>query len=229
MMSKPVYVNDKEIFEKYKARLLKYTIGAVNISESYLTHKNSIIPVKLKESVGTRKITLELEFEGDTCYESTMNISNMTAELLEETELQLPDGFFYYCLLDSVSDPECKGDTFYTVKFVLVGYRHLPMVTETFTESGYMQVQGNLPAPAIITISDATGTVKVNDIQVDNIVNTVVIDGFEKTVMEVNDGTTWNKFKDCSMTKFPRFEPGPVLVEITGDCTVTIEYKPILL
>ena len=81
-MSKPVYVNGEEIFAKYKAKLLSYSIGTVSISDSYMTRKNSISPVKFKEAIGTRKITLKLEFEGDTCHEALVNISNLTVELL---------------------------------------------------------------------------------------------------------------------------------------------------
>lgn len=228
-MSSPVYLNEVEISEKYKVKLLDYTIGAVTISDSYLKRDNSIIPVKLKESVGTRKITLELEFEGDTCHEALLNISNMTAELLNENDIRLPDGFSYFCVLDKAGDPKLKGCSFYEVKFTLVGYRHLDMEKEVFTETGSFIALGNLEAPAIITIENASGTVVVNDITVNNISKTVVINGYDKTVMETDGVVESNKFKDCTMTKFPRLYPGPNLIEITGDATVTVEYTPIFM
>ena len=228
-MSKPVYVNEEEIFAKYKAKLLNYSVGAVSISDSYLERKSSIIPVKLKESVGTREITLELEFEGDTCHQALLNISNMTALLLHENDILLPDDFYYFCVLDKVGAPKLKGCNFYEVKFTLVGYRHLAMEKEVFTETGSFIARGNLEAPAIVTIENATGTVVVNGITVKNISDTVVINGYDKTVMETDGVTYRNKFKDCEFSRFPSLDPGPNIVEITGDATVTIEYTPIFM
>ena len=228
-MSKPVYVNGTEIFEKYKARLLDYKVDSPSITDSYLEMKHSIVPVKLKESVGTRKITLELEFKGDTCNDSLMNISDLTAEFLQETELQLPDGFDYFCVLNKAAAPVLEGDTFYSVKFTLVGYRHLPVESKVFTETDSLEASGNVEAPVIITIEDAYGTVTVNDITVKNIDGTVVINGYDKTVMALTDGVFVNKFKDCTMTKFPTVKPGFNLISITGSATVTIEYTPVLL
>lgn len=228
-MSSPVYVNDEEIYAKYKAKLLDYSVGAVSIKDSYLDRKNSIIPVKLKESVGTRDITLELEFEGDTCHEALLNISNMTAELLQENDIRLPDGFIYFCVLDKAGAPKLKGCNFYEVKFTLVGYRHLAMEKETFTETGSFIALGNIEAPAIITIENASGTVVVNNITVKNITKTVVINGYDKTVMETDGITFSNKFKDCEFSRFPSLDPGPNIVDITGNATVTIEYTPIFM
>ena len=228
-MSKPVYVNGTEIYKNYKARLLGYSVGPVNISNAYQSSKTSVIPVKLKESIGTRIITLNLEFEGDTCYEAELNISNLTAYLLNETELELPDGFFYFCILDQAPTPENKGGTFYTASFKLVGYRHGAMETEVLTETGSVFNIGNCKAPAIITIEGASGSVTVNDITVDNISKTVVINGYDKTVMEVDGAVTSNKYKDCTMTKFPSLDPGTNMIAITGTATVTVEYTPIYM
>ena len=228
-MSKPVYLNDREIYGLYKARLLDYKVGSPNIDNAYLSQANSVIPIKLKETVGTRTIELDLEFEGESCYEATLNISNMTAELLYENELLLPDGFYYFCVLDKVSTPKLEGDTFYSVKFELTGYRHGPSVSKTFTRYGSIDVLGNYDAPAIITIKNATGSVTVNDITVRDIKDTVIINGFDKTVFETDGVYTRNKFKSCEMTKFPSLKPGVNIINITGSGTVTIEYKPIYL
>lgn len=228
-MSKPVYFDGVEILKKYNARLLHYTVYAPSISNAYLSRTNSVIPTKLKEAVGTRTIALELEFFGETPHESLLQISNMTADLLNETEIQLPDGFYYFCILDKVSAPKLEGDTFYSVTFELVGYRHGPMQTEVLNESGSIYAVGNYNAPAKITIENAAGTVVVNDITVKDITDTVIINGFDKTVFETDGVYTRNKFKSCEMTKFPRLSPGVNVIDITGDAKVTIEYQPIYL
>lgn len=228
-MSKPVYLNGIDMYEQFKARLLDYKVGPPNIKNPYLTLTNSIIPVKLKESIGTRPIALTLEFDGDTCNESLINISNLTAYLLYENEIQLPDGFYYFCIFDKVSEPTLKGGTLYTVTFNLVGYRHGALVSQEFTESGSITALGNYKAPAIITIENASGTVTVNDITVNDIENTVIINGYDKTVFETDGIYRRNKFKSCEMTEFPYLYPGVNFIQITGSAKVTIEYKPIYL
>lgn len=229
-MSKPVYVNGTEILGKYKAKLLDYSIGAVSISDSHLARKNSIIPVKLKPAIGTRPITLKLEFEGDTCHEALLNISNMTAVLMQENDIFLPDGFYYYCLLSDVSTPKLEGGTFYSAVFTLIGYRHLKMVSEMLTETSTINVLGNLESPAIFRIMNSVGTFTINGIQIEKTgAADVVINGYDKTVIQTDGVTVTNKFKDCKMSKFPSLKPGPNLIEITGQGDVIIEYTPILL
>lgn len=229
-MSRPVYVNEIEIYDRYKARLVNYKVGSPSIGNAYLAQTNSIIPIKLKETIGTRPIELKLEFEGQSCHESLLNISNMTAELIDETELLLPDGFYYFCILDKVATPTLEGDTFYSVTFNLVGYRHGPMQSKEFTETGAIYVDGNCKAPAIITIEDAaTSVVAVNDIVVNDITETVIINGFDKTVLETDGIVTSNKYKDCQMTKFPSLVPGVNMINISGSAKVTIAYVPIYL
>lgn len=228
-MSKPVYLNDVEIYNDYKARLVSYSIGPVSISNAYQEFKASVIPVKLNESIGTRTITLELEFEGDTHNEAILNISNLTAALLDANDIELPDGFTYFCILDKPPTPANKGGMFYRATFKLVGYRHGKKQTHVFTETGSIFAFGNCNAPAIITIEGTSGSVTVNDITVNNITAKVVINGYEKTVKEIDGVTESNKFKDCEMTKFPSLNPGTNIIDITGEATVTIEYTPIYM
>jgi phage-related protein len=230
IMSVPVYVNGRDLYETYKARLLGYTVGSPAIGNAYLSQSNSIIPIKLKETIGTRPVELKLEFSGDNCHESLLNISNMTAELLDETELLLPDGFYYHCILDQVSTPSLEGDTFYSVTFTMAGYRHGPMESKQFTETGAIDVKGNCKAPAIITIENAaSSSVTVNDITVKDIAATVIINGFDKTVFETDGVVTSNKYKSCDMTRFPSLDPGVNMINISGAARITIEYQPIYL
>jgi len=228
-MSKPVYFGDREIFPLFKARLLDYKVGSPAIDNAYLSQTNNIIPIKLKETIGVRKIDLELEFEGETPHESLLNISNMTAELLNETDILLPDGFYYFCIIDKVSTPELEGESFYSVKFTLVGYRHGPMESKVLNGSGAIDVKGNYKAPAIFTIENAAGTVTINDITIKDVQHKVIINGFDKTVFETDDIVTSNKFRDCDITRFPNLDPGVNIINISGAGKVTIEYQPIYL
>ena len=255
-MIKALYVNGNEIYDLFKANLLDYSVGPPVISNPYQESTVSVIPIKLNESIGVRPVTLKLEFEGDSLGEVFLNISNATAFFLGENEVQLPDGFFYHCVFDSIGTPVNKGSNFVTCDFKLVGYRHLEMQSQTFTESGVMNVLGNHKAPAIIKIEDAVGDVTVNGITVTGISGIVVINGYEKTVMEYNeDGEAsaiaglavcgaaivgskktgsgeyvWkNIFIRCDLTKFPSLNPGINAINITGDATITVSYTPIFL
>ena len=228
-MSKPVYLNGTEIFSRFKARLLDLKVGPPSIGNAYLSQANSVIPIKLKETIGTRPIKMELEFEGEDPHDSLLNISNLTAELLYENELFMPDGFYYFCILDSVSTPKWEGGSFYSVTFELVGYRHGAMESKVLNGSGSVDVRGNYKSPAIFTIENATGTVTINDITVNDVEDTVIINGFDKTVMQTDGVISRNKFKDCEMTKFPSLNPGVNIITITGAAKVTIEYTPIYL
>lgn len=228
-MSKPVYFGNREILPLFKARLLDYKVGSPSINNAYLSQTNSVIPIKLKEAIGVRTIELKLEFEGETPHEALLNISNITAELLNETDILLPDGFYYFCILDKVSTPELKGDSYYSVTFTLVGYRHGQMESKVLTRSGSVDVKGNYKAPAIFIIENATGTVTINDITIKNVEKKVIINGFDKTVFETDDVVTSNKFKDCDMTRFPCLNPGVNMIEIYGAGKVTVEYQPIYL
>lgn len=232
-MSKASYINGDEIYDKYGARLLSYSVGQVSISDSYITPPNSMMPVKIKESLGTRQIKIKLEFTGDSHIEVLKKISGMTAVLIQESEIELPDGFQYHCVLKKVSEPTLKGEIFYVVTFTLEGYRHLEMKTITFNDNTWTAavefIDGDCETPAIITIDTSESEVTVNGITISNIVGTIVINGIDAIVTETENGSTYNKFKDTNLTMFPKLTPGRCSFTKSGTATVKVQYYPIYL
>lgn len=232
-MSKPTYINGSEIFEEYGARLLDYSIGPVSIKDSYFTPPNSMRPVKINESLGTRPVKIRLEFTGDSHLEVLKKISNMTSTLIQESEIALPDGFTYHTVLKGVSEPDLKGEIYYVVMFTLEGYRHLAMETVSFDTSTWthqvFNVEGNCETPAIITIDANESEVTIDGITISNIIGTIVINGMDCTVTETENGSTYNKFKDTNLTKFPKLSPGRCSITKSGMATVKIQYYPIYL
>lgn len=216
-----------QMLNVFKAHLVSYSIGACEYNNGYMTPPSSIFPVRLDGKVGLRKVEMTMDFEGDSMAEISHNISNMTAMFHKEALLFLPDGFYYTCVFESVSDPKEKAPWILQVKFTFSGVRHKALKTESFTESGKLYVDGNYKSSAIIRIVPNTGTteVTVNGTTVQNIAGEVVIDGIKKTVMQ--NGA--NKFADTNMTEFPYFECGYNEVTINGNATVEISYYPIFL
>lgn len=224
------YINGIDTVTAFNATLIDYSIGSVDINDSYLTQKYSMIPIKLKEMLGVRPVKLELEFTGSSYYDITLAISNLTAVLIQETEILLPDGFYYTVMLKKAGTPKYQGHLFYTVDFTLEGYRHGAMQTfELEEELTSVYVQGNCEAPAIITITNATTDVTVNDITVKNIDGDIVINGLDKTVTETVNGIPNNKYKDCEMTKFPSLKNGLNEIHKTGTARIEISYRPMYL
>lgn len=227
MMSSEAMINDAPL-SLYKAELVEYSVGACEYSNSYLIPPAGFIPIKVDGNVGTRKVSITLDFFGDSSYEIAMRISELTASLHRDAELFLPDDFYYTCVYTGCSEPEEKAPWIWQVKFDFEGFRHRALVTERFSASGKMFVEGNCDAPAIITIfptSSGADTVSVNDITVRNMTGAVVIDGIEKTVMQGGK----NKFADTNLVRFPVLRAGYNDITIVGNAAVEISYYPIYL
>lgn len=215
------------LFSLYKANLLTYDIDAVDYDNGYVLPPSSMIPVKLKYSLGLRGVSIKIDFEGDTMHEIEKNISAFTELLHEGAEILLPDGFIYSCVFKKASMPTEKAPWILQVKFTLEGYRHGAMETTTLKSTGSIFVDGNYETPAILKIITSAKSATVCGISVENIGGEIVIDGYTKKVTQ--NGI--NKFGDTNMTEFPKFAPGYNKIDVAADgnaaITVKVSYYPI--
>lgn len=215
------------LFSTYNAHMLSYDIGATDYANGYVLPPSSMIPVKLKYSIGLRSVTLKIDFEGETMNEITRSISEFTERLHEGSEILLPDGFTYSCVFKNASTPTEKTPWILQVEFTLEGYRHGALETLTLTSSGSIFVDGNCETPAILRITTSAKSAMVCGISVYNIDGEVVIDGYKKKVMQ--NGV--NKFGDTDMTEFPKFVPGYQQIDIAAEgnaeIAVDVSYYPI--
>lgn len=215
------------LLNTYKAHLLSYDIGATDYANGYVLPPSSMIPAKLKYSIGLRSVVLKIDFEGETMNEITCSISEFTERLHEGAEILLPDGFTYSCVFKNASTPKEKAPWILQVEFTLEGYRHGALETMTLTRTGSIFVDGNCETPAILKIATSAKSAKVCGISVYNINGEVVIDGYKKKVMQ--NGV--NKFGDTDMTEFPKFFPGYRQIDVAaaGNEAITVEvsYYPI--
>lgn len=209
----------------YNAELLDYSVEGCELSDTYLLAPSSIMPLRLSNKAELRKITLTFDFICKDQREATLNMSNLTAELLKSAELELPDGFCYYCILTDTGKASRKADWIGQNKFTFIGFRHSALEQVILTESNSIFVNGNLPTECKITINTNAKSIKINDITVKNIGGEIVIDGINKLVQQ-NGG---NKFIDCDMTEFPKLYPGINQINISVAATVCIEYYPMFL
>lgn len=216
--------------ETYGARLQDYVCGASELSSQYYTSVKSLYPVFLSAEKGLRSLSITLEFQGHTWQETALSISNLTAELTgAQVDLQMEDGFGYFAILQSVSQPELVLPEKQFVTFQFAALRHGEKVVEALTQSGQIEIEGNLPADCIVqvTADEDRESVEILGICIHHVTagQNVVIDGITKTVTQENK----NKLGDTDLTEFPKLTPGQVVVELPTGVHVEIAYHPLYL
>lgn len=210
-------------YSTYKANLVNYKVGTASLNNNYMFPVNSVFPVLLNGTVGTRKVSLTIDFEGEDQRDSAQNMSDLTALFKKGVDLFLPDGFFYRCVLSSVSDGVVKAPWIIQHTFNFVGFRHGNEIRETITESTNLLIEGNLDTRPVYTISTSESTFVIDGITINNISGTIVIDSPKGLITENGN----NKFSDSNLTDFPVLSPGVHRFEISGNAVVQISYLPI--
>lgn len=210
-------------YSTYKANLVSYKVGTASLNNNYIFPVNSVFPVMLNGTVGTRKITLTIDFEGDDQRDAACNMSDLTALFKEGVDLFLSDGFFYKCVLSSVSDAVVKAPWIIQHTFNFVGFRHGTEVKEVITESTNLLIEGNLDTRPVYTITTSESTFVIDGITINDISGTIVIDSQKGLITENGN----NKFSDSNLTDFPVLSPGLHHFEISNTAVVQISYLPI--
>lgn len=210
----------------YGASLLEYNSGAISLDSNYFKADNRLRMTVLPSRLPLRSITLKLEFIGESDNAAETNASKLIQVLSGETELFLPDGFLYRCVLQKTGKPSRKAKGIFQREVSLAGYRHGALETKTVNVSGSsITVKGNYKTEARFTMTATGSTVIVNGITVSNVASgaTIVIDGIDCFVKQ--NGT--NKFDDCDLTEFPMLQVGMQAITFSGANSVKVEYYPI--
>ena len=210
----------------YRASLLDYSIGAVEYSDGYITPVAKPFPVKLTPKIGMREVSLTLDFEGDDAREIARSISSFTAALMANADIELPDGFHYWCVYDSAFPQAHVTPWIDQVTFSLHGLRHAEMKTVRLSSSGKITVEGNIRTPAIVKLTPQNGasSMMFNGITV-NKSSVVIIDGIYITVKDANGN---NAFRYTNMIEWPKLNPGNNTITLSR-CTAEISYYPIFV
>lgn len=238
-------VNNKDISE-FGARLLSYSVGSTNAPVTTGTVRHSSFPMLLHTDYGTRRIAVTLVFRptrnGDifTRLHSLTQQKNMLDGILfgSVSELGLPDGYLYRCVLEGAGDEQTDGESL-EVTYTFSGIRHLGQYdaggmalfcysTVPRTDCRiYITVGSSWPSgdDFVLAINRLGGgvTITVYDVSPGDAID---IDGIRKTVYK--NGI--NIFSGTDIITFPFLQPGDNSYEQRNNpdvaCTYFTKYYP---
>lgn len=209
----------------YGASLLSYNTGAVALKNNYFKPNKRLTPAIFSPDMPLRSVSIKCEFYAASDGLAESAATNFGFVLTAETELYLPDGFYYRGVLTNAGKPTRIAQGIFQREYTLTAYRHGGMESIALSASGKATIKGNMDAEVRYTITLGSGTTfAVNGITVRNITgSTIVIDGIKGLVTE--DGA--NCFDKTDMTEFPTLKAGENDITIAGNGRVVIEYYPI--
>ena len=231
--SDDVLLNNIDI-STYKAQLLTKDIQTAEVTTYDDWLRNSLNPLYMGKQEKYKQIKIQLYIK-DTDDNAVLNaISNIIKEL-EKCTIKFDDIDFYYdCLIVNKNHTRLAKGKFTLDVELKSGYTYKEAITETIAGalSKTINVPGNLPTPAIITVTVPSNGSDVvlsgfveDDITINNVQGNspVIIDGEECTVIQ--NGI--NKFGDTDIWQFPVLQPGDNIIGINSNLyTVQIQYKP---
>lgn len=225
-------INDIDI-STFKATYLSKDIQTadVTIYDDWL--RQSLNPLFLGKQEKYKQIKIQLLIKDADDESALNNISNLVKQF-EKCTIKFDDLSFYYdCLIINKSHERIiKG--WYTLDVELKsGYAYKTAVTETMDHvaSKAITVLGNLPTPAIVTITVPINTSTLilagfkDIITINNLLANIprIIDGEACTVLQAGV----NKFADVDMWQFPVLQVGlNTITTSNSNCIVTVQYKP---
>ena len=209
----------------YGASLLSYNTGAVALKNNYFKPNKRLAPAIFSPDMPLRSVSIKCEFYAGSDGLAESAATNFGFLLTAETDLYLPDGFYYRGVLTNAGKPTRIAQGIFQREYTLTAYRHGGLESITISASGKATIKGNMDAEVRYTITIGGGTTfTVNGITVQNITgSTIVIDGIKGLVTE--DGA--NCFDKTDMTEFPTLKAGANDITIAGNGRVVIEYYPI--
>mgnify|MGYP000872151960 CR=1 FL=1 len=226
-------INNYDIKSKYGAILSEKKISPckTNIGIEWL--KNSLSPFIIDKQTKFCSIKCKFTFTADTEQEFEKRFSEFNKNIIECNIRFDNINMNYHCYIDNVDDPERITPYYWETSAEWIGYKYGDEVTEILNhvESKTIIVDGNLPTPAIVTITVPIDTIDMRligfggDIVVRNLkANTpIIINGEEGTITE-----NWrNKFADTDMWEFPKLAPGKNTITTSkANSNINIKYKP---
>lgn len=220
-------VNNKKLSE-FGGKLLGYSLGGSAVTNDYLRGPSCLAPVLLHTDIGLRPLTVTITFEGEDREDTIAKISAFACEVQSKSELWLPDGFTYTCILTSISEVVEILPNYQEVSYSFDAVQHKELVTHRFSSGTSHTVfcQGNLPTECILSVTPATSLsqLMVFGIKISSLTagKTFVIDGIARTVTQ--DGI--NKFAQTNLVEFPKLQPGSNLINLSQSVPLTVSYYP---
>lgn len=220
-----MYIDNENII-KYGARLAEYVVGGTILENNNLAGKLSILYFSQRPKC--RHLSITLTFEAGTRGAVTERVSSLTALLLGQHEIRLPDGFYYTSILsdDGIGEAVQLIDNWFEVTFRFTAVQHKELETVVLTAPGSFFAGGTAETYCIYELSPnrTLDSFTVNGIKITNMVGGKIflIDGINKKVFE--DGG--NAFQKASLIDFPTVHPGLNEISMSTNIPIKIMYYP---
>lgn len=225
-------INNIDI-SNFKAKLLKKDIQTAEVVTYDDWLRKALNPLYMGKHELYKQIKIQLYIK-DTDDNAVLNgISNLIVQF-EKCTIKFDDIDFYYdCLITSKKHTRlAKGK--YTLDIELKsGYGYKDTIIESMADTlnKNITVPGNLPTPAVVTITVPIDMISITLTGLGEIItvknlkaNTpITIDG--ETCIVTEKGA--NKFAETDMWEFPVLQPGSnTIVTDNVNSTLGIQYKP---
>lgn len=228
-------INNIDPLISFNAKLIERVIQPADIVTYKDWLRKGLSPVIEAQEEQYIAIHLKFLILCDTDMQAISNISNLISNIKQST-IKFEDLDYYYDAVIKEKTTErytdgSQGQFTLTVELE-AGYAYKPAIKETLNNiaSKLLNVSGNLPAPAVVTVTVPVNTISItitgfkSPIIIKNLTaNTpVVIDGEACTVLA--GGT--NKFGDVDMWDFPVLQPGKNTISVDNiNSNIDITYK----
>ena len=222
-----ITIDNYSISSKWHGDVLDYEVSQNDMSDMVLTTSFNPRPIPLAGTIGSKKITLVIDFKVHNNDTADKAISDFVEYLVRKNEnasyieLDLQDGFGYTCSYFSADTPSRKSSWITQCTVVLVGFRHKKLLIErTFnpvpTQDNYIanSVFGGQcrPTPLYVKYTPPSGvssfTLRLHgsNIACDNISTYIIIDSLNGTVKYKNGDNELNAFNKTNLVVFPYYK-----------------------
>lgn len=218
-------INGKDIIT-FSARLMRgWTIGAATVESTYFQGRNRTAFNLIDQTYGMKPFEFSLQFEGDNRNKISTNKSLFDLELCGTSEIYMPDGYWYTCVIVSVGAIEYDGNNYGRAKYELSAIQHKAMVT---VKSTTFSCSSTIPFTDCIISGTTTGTSgSIGAITFSGVTSgkTLVVDGINKRFL-YDGAPAAQKFV---WVNFPYLVPGENTITTTGLSNVIKQYYPTMM
>lgn len=214
--------------ETLGGKLKQYRILETDIPYYSRWAPKSLSPIIQVEGAKFKKLEVEVFIESNSRLTLEKNKSSILSACRRGTIIFSDSTMEYDSVLDS-SSVEAMSNLACVLKLTFSAIMTEPetLINLNKIASQSVTIKGNSSVEVIYTITSPSiiASFTINDITITNIpANTeVIIDGVKK---KVTSGGV-NKFKDCTLTRFPTLNSGANTITMNSIIpTVTIKYKP---
>jgi hypothetical protein len=220
-------INGKNLTE-YGAKLLSYKVSGSEISNDYYLGLGSHTPVMLNCEVKMKPLEMVLSFTGTDRFDVAAKVSQFSKAVSQSSEIAMPDGFNYLCILTGISEATQITSTMLEVTYQFSAIQRMNLVTASLNSlNNDVLCQSNVETECVYEITSSTDleTFTLNDMIIHQLDanKTLIIDGLDKLVTQ--DGI--NRFADVEMNEFPKLSSGSnMITKSDASVNVILKYYP---